>query len=53
MDESALGCQAAVKEPCQLCVVQAMAGEAAGGQLLGKRLCTQRQFLSRQFLCLG
>ena len=39
MSNGALGCQATVKEPCQLCVVQAMAGEAAGRQLLGERLC--------------
>ena len=47
-----LGCQAAVQEPCQLGVMQAMAGKAAGRQLLADCLCTQRQFLLCLFLCL-
>ena len=39
MCKGAFRCQAAVKEPCQLGVVQAMAGEATGRQLLGECLC--------------
>src|SRR5436305_6175706 len=52
MDESPLRCQAAVKESCQLGVVQTMTGETAGRQLLAERLSTQHQFLPRLFLCL-
>ena len=53
MSDGAFGCQAPVKQPRQVVVAQAPAGEAAGGQVLGERLCAQRQFLPGLFPSLG